>query len=288
MSNKVVFILSIIVSISVLISINLGYAYYKVAKIPGYTPKSYLRTIPNKDKTVICFVGDSITQGSIGENYINILAKQLGDQKYEYINAGINGELAWHVTKRLDEIKQCKPDIITILIGTNDAGLSLSSDSLEYAKNELGLPAKPDMEWFRKNLLIIIDRLKRGTNAHIAVLSLPTIGENPNDFAYRQSGYYSQIIKSVAKDENIAYLPLHEKMHEYFLSKPGKSVDMKKQKTNMNKAIVGRYLWGKDNQKISESRGYDLHIGALHLNKAGAQMVANLLGKYIKKLPRHQ
>ena len=38
---------------------------------------------------------------------------------FSIVNAGINGDLAWNLLERLDDVIDCNPNHITILIGTN-------------------------------------------------------------------------------------------------------------------------------------------------------------------------
>lgn len=67
---------------------------------PYNTPKKYLTK--NKTKPVVMMIGDSITHGRIGTNFVDILYRKFNN--YEFVNAGVNGHLAWNVNQRLDEI----------------------------------------------------------------------------------------------------------------------------------------------------------------------------------------
>ena len=46
----------------------------------------------------------------------------------------MNGDLAWNVNQRIDEIIKCDPDLVFLLIGSNDAMGSLSKDAGEFYK----------------------------------------------------------------------------------------------------------------------------------------------------------
>ena len=39
---------------------------------------------------------------------------------------GMNGDLAWNVNERIDKIIKCDPDLVFLLIGSNDAMGSMS------------------------------------------------------------------------------------------------------------------------------------------------------------------
>jgi lysophospholipase L1-like esterase len=53
-------------------------------------------------------------------DYLALLRARLGSDGYEFVNAGINGNLAWNVLQRLDEVVACRPDAVTLLVGTTD------------------------------------------------------------------------------------------------------------------------------------------------------------------------
>ena len=57
-------------------------------------------------KPRIVFIGDSITHGHVGIDYISILNEKLLSIgiNAELINAGVNSEFAWNVNNRLDPL----------------------------------------------------------------------------------------------------------------------------------------------------------------------------------------
>ncbi len=85
--------------------------------------------------SVIC-IGDSITAGGgcLDESYVNLLQQQLGKSGYNFLNAGLSAQTM--LKKGLcNDLSQCsywdtiawqtalssQPDIVTIMLGTNDA-----------------------------------------------------------------------------------------------------------------------------------------------------------------------
>ena len=54
------------------------------------------------NKKVIVFAGNSITHGRIGYDWVRSLS--LNDTSKIYLNAGMNGDLAWNVNERIDKI----------------------------------------------------------------------------------------------------------------------------------------------------------------------------------------
>ena len=262
------------------------YTLILAKKLPFNSPADFLKKSAqdNNQKTVVC-VGNSITHGRVSYNYVNILSERLSDHGYHFTNAGINGNLAYNVVKRLDEIIKCDPDYVTVLIGTNDANASLSKKNSARYMKDMALPEIPNAEFFRKNVKELISRLKKRTNAKIAILSLPPIGEEIKHIAWQRTKEYSEIIQGIAEANNIDYLPLHETITEYILledHRPKLSYD-NGFRWIMIKGIFSHFLLGTSFDKISANNGFLILTDFLHLNSRGAKMTADLIEKWILK-----
>ena len=129
------------------------YTLILAQKLPFNSPADFLKKSAqdNNQKTVVC-VGNSITHGRVSYNYVNILSDLLSDHGYHFTNAGINGNLAYNVVKRLDAIIKCDPDYVTVLIGTNDANASLSKKNSSRYMKDMALPEIPNAEFSGKTL----------------------------------------------------------------------------------------------------------------------------------------
>ena len=262
------------------------YTLILAQKLPFNSPADFLKKSAqdNNQKTVVC-VGNSITHGRVSYNYVNILSDLLSDHGYHFTNAGINGNLAYNVVKRLDAIIKCDPDYVTVLIGTNDANASLSKKNSSRYMKDMALPEIPNAEFFRKNVKELISQLKRRTNAKIAILSLPPIGEDINHIAYQRTKVYSGIILDVAQENNVDYLPLHENITEYLLAEdhhPRLSYDNGFRRI-MIKGIFSHFLLGSSFDKIATKNGFLIVTDFLHLNHRGAKMVADLIKNWLLK-----
>ncbi len=274
-----------VVALLVLVIVLFGNAFYQALKLPDNTPSKYLRQQTKSDgsKKVVVLMGDSVTHGRIGVNYVDMVEGQLEGDQFEIINAGINSELAWNNLQRVDEIIRCDPDIVTVLIGTNDANATLSTDTMRSYIRRMKLPREPDIGWYRESLSSLVKKLKTETNAQIALLSIPTIGEEANHPAFLRSSEYSSIVHDIAEETNVTYLPLHEKMIEFLRDTPSTpTYSYEKSFIGMFKAILNRYLLRKSWDKIANNSGFSLHVDYVHLNTTGARMIAELIGEFIQ------
>lgn len=272
-----------------LAAVGLGITFSLVSKAvqkpPDNSPAAFLAgPRPAEGKKILVCVGDSITHGRVSRNYVDLLNQRLGPKGFVVINAGINGELAYNVLQRLDEVIACKPDYITVLIGTNDANAALSEENGERAVREMKLPQKPTKLLYRKHLSEIGERLKAETSAQIAFLSLPPIGEERDNRAYVQTEDYSLVVQQVARGLDITYLPLFETMDQFLFQHPDRhpvSYDDHPRYV-MYEGIFMQYVLGKSYDDVSRRNGFLLLTDHLHINRTGAEMIADLVERFIE------
>jgi acyl-CoA thioesterase I len=254
-------------------------------------PKAYLASKgrgPRGGRTrplAVC-AGDSLTRGAVSVDYVSMLAARMPD--WDFVNAGVNADLAYNLAERLDDIVALEPDAVTVLIGSNDANASFGlRSSLGYIAAKR-LPERPSPLFFRENLLGIVRSLKRKTRARIALFSLPPIGEDSGHYAYLRTEDYSAIIEGIAKAEGVDYLPLHEGLCSYIESMPKAQeppLDFRRfTGAQLRAGRMQRYL-GKSLDEISASNRFHILVDGIHLNSHGASMAAELAESFLRSLP---
>jgi lysophospholipase L1-like esterase len=282
--QPIIMLIIIAFVILALIALITIYPLFKSSRLPKNRPETYLKgPLARGNQEVIVLVGDSLTHGRIGSGYVSMLADELDNERFILINAGVNSHLAWNLSQRLDEIIDCKPSIITVLIGTNDVNASTSEkEGQAYVKN-MKLPQMPDQTWFKETLQSVINRLQNETSAAIALLSIPTIGEVPDHSAFKLSLDYRSIVKEVAEITGVTYLPLQEQMVTYLEENPGSpKYPIESSRMQMLFSIFKHYLFGRSWDNIAERSGFRLHTDYLHLNSISARMIADLIKQFIK------
>lgn len=257
----------------------LAYGMYMAERLPDNSPGAFLRSNAERQgKKVLVCVGDSITHGRVSHNYVDMIAEEMSHTDLIVVNAGVNSELAYNVLSRIDQIILCKPDYVTILIGTNDANSLLSPENTARAVKNMKLPRTPDKAWFAENLAEICRRLKTETSARIALLSLPPIGESPESPAFRASMEYSAVIRDVALREGCAYLPLNEKTAAYLKANPRPPRrSYSELQSLMYAGIFRHFILGKSFDEISDANDFQLLTDFLHLNGRSAGMISELI-----------
>lgn len=268
-----------ILCIVLILGLLYAWLYRKVSKhIPENYPNAQNRQqIDSSKKVLVCF-GDSNTHGNVSYNWVNDLSSQMSD--YQIFNAGINSDLTYTLLRRIDEVIACKPDFITILIGTNDVNSTMGK-IMEKRYQDLGRVSKdisPNFEGFKKNYIEIIRQLKAKTQARIAVMSLPVMGEDLAHEANLKADKYSDFIKELASDEQLIYLPVREKQKE-FLQKNPQPLKHTFEETYklLNFSVIGYYLLGKSWDEISAKHGFQLTPDNLHQNSIAGGMIRDLV-----------
>jgi lysophospholipase L1-like esterase len=236
-------------------------------------------------KTVVCF-GASLTAGTVSFNYLDLLEARPLLAGFEFINHGVNGDLAWNGLERLDRVIAERPDFITILIGTNDVNATMSERNLTRYKAFNHLPTEPTLNWYECNLRIIIKRLKQETRARLALFSLAVIGEDLEHEANRKIVFYNEAIRRVAREQSVDYLPLHERMVAYLREHEGDRAQLPPRLEyrdglhNTGNALA-LHATGLTWDEVSRRNGLLVTTDGLHLNSVGAGMIADLIEAWL-------
>ena len=243
------------------------------------TPENIAAT---QGKKVVVCAGDSNTQGNMGEIWVVRVEKNF--PQYAFLNAGINGDLTYTLMARWEDVIAAKPDFVTILIGTNDVNATMGAKKEKRYRQMKKVFTMPTYKDFRENLIAMIEALKEQTSAHIAIMSLPLIGEDLAHAVNLKADKYSEAIKGIADLHKIDYLPLREKQKAYLEKQPSKpKYTFEDTDKLIYYAVVLRYLLFQSFDKIARIMGFQLLTDNLHQNGTSAQMIADLVQEFIQK-----
>ncbi len=248
---------------------------------PPGSPADYLRTgrAPGTHTVVAC-VGDSHTHGVASASFVDPLRARLGSDGFAFVNAGINGNLAWNVLQRLDAVIACRPDAVALLVGTNDVLGTLGPAWESMYRRQQHIPATPTLAWYRETLRAILDRLAAETGARVAVLDLPPIGEDlgsaTNDLVRR----YNAAIHEIAAATGATVLPLHDRLVTLI---PPDHAPMPPDGTRrrMGVAIARRMVLRQPWSQVSAAAGLTLLTDGVHLHDRAATVVADLVEAWL-------
>jgi acyl-CoA thioesterase I len=252
--------------------------------LPGHrsdTPEAFLQAgrRPGATTLVVC-AGDSITQGQVSANYVNRLVAEWEPRGHQFVNAGINGQLAYNIAQRLDAIIACRPDVVTLLVGTNDVNAGFDDDWEQRYRKQQHLPVAPTMEWYREHIEAILTRLGDETDARVAVIEIPILGE---DLSSRMNGLvdaYNAELRAAATAHGVPCLPLNAELRAA-LPAGHQPMPYEGSVSLVAKAAMGHLLLRRSWDDVGRRNGLALLTDHIHLNDRAAGILAGLIGGFL-------
>jgi lysophospholipase L1-like esterase len=220
----------------------------------------------------IIFLGDSLTQGTLGASYVNKAAAIMPGQ--HFINQGVNGDTSLNLFRRVErDVIAAKPDGVFIMIGVNDSVSSVDSAGRPYfrfAKRIPGGQISPIS--FRENMRALLGKL---TVVHTKIwVALPPIEYNLAQVKrLRQINAYTV---EICRDMNIPVLDLMATMTPpEILDRPSYGV-----LTYANN--LWRVIFAQDKDRLRAAGNYTYSFDGIHLTDAGAQQMADLIMPFLR------
>ncbi|MDC1386415.1 SGNH/GDSL hydrolase family protein [Candidatus Thioglobus sp.] len=264
-------------------------AFFYVSSIAATPPKGRAddlsKELSLKSGRVIACIGDSLTHGNIGECWVDGLRNEYPEDIV--INEGINGDVVWQVNERIESIINCSPDIIILMIGSNDAMASFNKKSGERYKLSNKLPEIPTFENYQKLLPKLLDNLNGASK--IALCTLPPIGENKDSAINEHVRKFNDFIELTAKNKNINLIPVSNLLWDEVSKRtyPVKS-DYDPNPLPIIRTINGgmmhHYIFKISWDEIAKSKGQWLLFDQIHLGERAAKILFNATKKYISSL----
>jgi lysophospholipase L1-like esterase len=163
---------------------------------------------------VYLFAGDSLTEGTYGENYVERVARVLVQGRAgfeaEVINAGRGGDTIRSLLARIDEpLRHYQPQWAVVAVGSNDVWIPWLTDrsfgwwlwSL-YRRVKLGQTPTTDLDEFAALYRALIDKVQQAGARPLACTVSP-IGERIPSPLNRRLARLNGVIKHVAVDRRV-------------------------------------------------------------------------------------
>jgi lysophospholipase L1-like esterase len=214
-------------------------------------------------------------------DYVALLNRHHGSSGYEFVNAGINGSLAWNVLQRVDEVIKYEPDVVTLLIGTNDVNSENASGRALAFLRLRKIRQVPDLRWYADSVDEILSRIQSETTANIAVLDLPMLGEELSSEINDRVRAYCAALRDVAARHHVPVLPLYERLAAL--------IPPTHRPPAFRRADIGLMLKGafshrwlrRSFDEISRRNGFLVTTDHIHLNDTAGAIAADLIWEYL-------
>jgi lysophospholipase L1-like esterase len=234
-------------------------------------------------KTLVCF-GDSLTEGTIGITYVDVLRARLPGVRV--VNAGVNGDTTLNLLRRLDrDVVPQRPDLIVLLVGLNDLGTAYGEPAIQpYYRFVKGVGITITPRRFVRLYRLLIAALRARTGAQIALCTLTTFGERPNDPLQATVDGYSTIVRALAIQERLPLIDLRAAFRTAIAADPRDGPPYHVWTPLLDWAAIG---WlGQSYASIGMRRGYRLLCDGAHLSAAGAALVAETMLPQVRRMLR--
>lgn len=239
-------------------------------------------------ETLVALLGDSLTEGKVGQSYVSLLEQRMGNNGYSFMNAGVAADTAYNLLNRLEPVVKSEPDYVVLLIGTDDVEAYLRGgyppNIIQWVKK---LPQAVTLDWFISLLRQIVQSVQSSTPARIALCSIPILGEDLGSPANQSVRLFNRSIKALADELQITYLPIYETMEDFLRShqrQVGRAFDEAKTNSILFWAVWDHYFLGHSWEEISSHNNLLLTVDTEHFNRLGADMIADLIEGWIRKI----
>ena len=223
------------------------------------------------------FWGDSLTEGIPGVPFIPILRAQYPE--YTMINRGVGGD---SVVNLLERLNQSEPDEVCDLafmwIGTNDVfpKVSWTFPVFRFLKRQ---PSSRDADEFKRCYHQILETLLHRAPKVVA-LSPWLVGEDSHNRFNQELGQLSLIAERVAEEfDTIEFLDVRQKAIEIL-----DICEVSPYYANSLQQIMIDVIVLKETAQVdeeAEKRCLHLTLDGVHLNSAGAQLIAESCSQFI-------
>ncbi len=237
----------------------------------------------NTNSMVVACLGESLTKGEVSYDWIADLQSRPQNASIRFVNLGVGGDHTYNALKRLPQVIQCHPDKVVVLIGAGDVICTLSATRDRVFRIWKRLPQKHSLKWFDENIRQIVIKLKRETTARVALCSLPLIGEDPESEVNRRIREYSMVIKQIATEEKVSYIPFSERMHEQVAASPGRAFvsNFLSDFLSQCRAAFKILVLHMSLDEVGMQSGWRFHTDGIHLSSRSGKILTDLVQEFV-------
>lgn len=220
----------------------------------------------------IVFLGDSLTWGGYGGNFVTEVAHRLPD--HTIVNAGEGGDTVINLLERVDSVLEQQPDGIFVMVGGNDAISHRQPETRRYYRRAKKIPdGMVTPEIFAKTYRDLLTHIQL---KHVLTwVGLPPIEYNPD--VVETVRQYNHLANEAAKAFNIPVLDLMTRFA------PTKIPD----RPPLNQEVINligersRSGWS-DFETERQHGGFTFTFDGLHLMPDTAEQVAEVIVEFLE------
>jgi lysophospholipase L1-like esterase len=235
---------------------------------------------PADVRTVVVCAGDSTTHGKASGDWVGLLHDQLGSTGHLVVNAGQSGALSCTLLRDLDDVVAAQPDVVTVMIGTNDVMATTSEEwRASYQRQEP--PETPTIETYRRWVDEIVRRLLAETTARVALLQVPPISEQVDSSFNQRVDAFNDVVRDVAAEHGVAVVPVNARLKQ-MIAASSTAPPFDGTTREIRSALLQRFLLRRRWDAISARAGRVVLTDNIHLNDRAAGEIAALVRSFVE------
>ena len=216
----------------------------------------------------LIFLGDSLTWGGYGGNFVNEVKTRLPE--HDIINAGVGGNTVVNLLRRLeDDVLDHDPDGVFVMVGGNDSISYTQPATRPYYKKSQKIPGGVvTPEEYAHTYRELLTRLQL---AHIETwVGLSATEYNPSVVQAKKQ--YNDLTSDIARSMNIPVLDFMPYfMPEQITDRPAINLEY------INRIGVRSQSGWNDYETEQREQGYKFTFDGLHLTPESARQMATLI-----------
>jgi len=233
--------------------------------------------------SVYLFAGDSLTEGSTGESYVERVGEALhsgyAGLQGQVVNAGRSGDTIASLVQRIDRpLRRYQPSWVILAIGSNDIWYRwLSSHSVgwwliyQYRKLKYGHVAATDLDQFAAAYRTLVDKARQ-VGSNVMACTVSPLGERLSTPVNGQVARLNGVIKHVAADLQVPVADVWQSFVEELAARPRRSSYLPSE---------WLFVWAQQRRagrvspdEYAARRRLHLTSDGIHLNSLGAKVWA--------------
>jgi len=233
--------------------------------------------------TVCLFAGDSLTEGTCGESYVERVRRTLvrhGWPDVQAVNEGRGGDTARSLLARLaGPLQEHRPACVVLAIGTNDVWFRWQAEHslgwwlwLRARQARTGQVPTANLDRFGALYRALIDQSRSLGGAHVVACTISPVGERLSSPLNRQVARLNGVIQHVALERQVPVAGVWQAFVEHLAVMPHLSDHLPH--TWWSLAWDMRRLQSLPADELARRRGLHLTYDGIHLNSRGADLWA--------------
>ena len=230
--------------------------------------------------TVVVCAGDSTTRGRASGDWVGLLHEELGPRGYAVVNAGTDGSLSCSLLRDLDHVVAARPDVVTVMIGTNDV-MATTSDEWRASYQRQQPPETPTIETYRRWLAEIVGRLRQETSARVALLQVPPISEQVDSIFNERVDAFNEVVGEIAADHGVEVLPVNARLKE-LIAESSSAPEFDGTAREVKSSLLQHFLLRRSWDRIAARAGRVALTDNIHLSDRAAHEIAALVRSFVE------